>query len=122
MPAAAVEAPPGLAAAAVAMIVAVLKAVFKTVFVMDAAQSLTRSAIFMLAFLIIHMAGNLIVFAGQDEFNRYAAFLESLVVIKIIEVRPMLAVVTAVMCLSHTLVVALVQGDAFCNPSAHRPV
>jgi hypothetical protein len=82
------DAPPiGLGAAFVAMIVAVLKAVLKTVFVMDAGQALTRSAIFMLAFLIIHMAGNLIVFAGQDEFNRYAAFLESLLLIKIIEVR-----------------------------------
>ena len=65
----------------------VLTQIFKTVFVWDARQMVTRSAMLLLSFLVVHVAGNLVFFAGQDEFNKYAAFLEALPIIKFIEVR-----------------------------------
>ena len=77
---------PSVGATTAAMLSGVLTAVFKTVFVLDSRQAVTRSAVFMLAFLVVHVAGNLVFFAGQEPFNRYAAMLESMPLIKIIEV------------------------------------
>lgn len=60
----------------------VLKSVFKTIFVVTAKdknefarESIARTATFMIVFLFVHMAGNLLFFVGRDEFNAYGEFL-----------------------------------------------
>jgi succinate dehydrogenase / fumarate reductase cytochrome b subunit len=65
---------------------AILKALLATFFTTDATAALNRSAIFLIFFLCVHMAGNLFIFAGPDVFNTYGYFLHINPVLKIIEI------------------------------------
>ncbi len=64
---------------------AVLLGLAKTVFVVDSRLSVHRTALVLVAYLVVHVLGNLTIFAGRDAFNGYAAFLESLWVVKAVE-------------------------------------
>merc|ERR1712110_1183105 len=62
------------------MIVAVIIEVVKTIFtvknfkISNDRAGLTRSAMFLIVFQIIHAVGNLHVFLGPDDFNGYGYF------------------------------------------------
>jgi len=80
------EAPlPGVFQAAPTVLWAVLVAILKTIFSLDARQSANRTAIFMMFFLLIHVSGNLLVFSGADLFNAYGHVLHVNPLLKIIE-------------------------------------
>ena len=59
----------GLAEATLPTLIAVVMAIVKTIFVPTTSQSLNRTGVFMIAFLVIHMVGNLTLFASDDAFN-----------------------------------------------------
>ena len=64
-------------------IVAVLKLVFKSVIGLNRHASLSRSAVFLIAFVVVHALGNLSLFGGQGAFNRYGHALTSNPLIKV---------------------------------------
>ena len=64
---------------------AIAVATLKTVFAYDSPTALHRSAVFLTTFLVIHLAGNLFVFAGGDWFNWYGHKLRSNPLISFIE-------------------------------------
>eukprot|EP00937_MAST-01D_sp_MAST-1D-sp2_P003856 g3856.t1 len=76
---------PAVLADLVSVVRAVVVAVLKTVFATSASGMLHRSAIFLLVFLVVHMAGNLTVFAGPAVFNEYGHKLASNPLTKFIE-------------------------------------
>jgi len=51
------------------------KSILRTIVTLDAKESLNRTALFMILFLVIHCAGNLSFFAGKAAFNSYAHML-----------------------------------------------
>jgi succinate dehydrogenase / fumarate reductase cytochrome b subunit len=53
------------------MLLAMMKQIGKSVFNWAPAQALNQSAVFLLAFLLVHMLGNLAIFAGSDALNFY---------------------------------------------------
>ena len=59
--------------------------VLRPVVSLHMATSLSRSALFLVAFLVVHAAGNMTVFAGSETFNLYGHKLTSSPVIKFIE-------------------------------------
>ena len=59
--------------------------VLRPVVSLHMATSLSRSALFLVAFLVVHASGNMTVFAGSDTFNLYGHKLTSSPVIKFIE-------------------------------------
>lgn len=59
--------------------------IVKTTFAPSAGKMLHRSGLFMLAFLVVHMLGNLTVFFGPGAFNAYSYKLTSNPGIKIVE-------------------------------------
>jgi succinate dehydrogenase / fumarate reductase cytochrome b subunit len=63
------------------MLVSTLKSVFAT----SSSGTLHRSALFLVLFLVVHMAGNLSVFFGQSAFNMYGHALSGNPLIKFIE-------------------------------------
>lgn len=81
----------GLLEALPAVLYAVLVATIKTIFALDAASSTNRTAVFLLTFLLIHCAGNLLVFLGADVFNAYGHLLSVNPLLKLIEVYLLLA-------------------------------
>ena len=60
-------------------------ALLSTVFATTAQNSLHRSALFLLFFLIVHMAGNLTALFGRDAYNMYGHHLNSTPGIRLIE-------------------------------------
>ena len=69
----------------VVMLTSVLGGIAQTIFVLDSRMSIHRTALILLAFLVVHVFGNLTFFGGQDAFNTYANFMNGLVIIKWIE-------------------------------------
>ena len=71
---------PGPIGALVYMVIAFMKEILFTIFGQKNFQftndriGLTRSAMFMFIFIIIHAVGNLHVFLGPDDFNGYGYF------------------------------------------------
>merc|ERR1719482_1331255 len=71
---------PGYIGGCIYCLVAVLREVVKTIFSQKNINftndrlGLTRSAIFLIVFIIIHAVGNLHVFLGPDDFNGYGYF------------------------------------------------
>ena len=76
--------PPLLLAFGQLLLVMVLS-VAKTVFATTASGTLHRSALFLIIFLVVHMLGNLSVFAGKEAFNGYGHFLSTHPLTKFIE-------------------------------------
>lgn len=76
-----------ITASTVALVGAILLALGKTVFGLDSSGTLTRSAVFLTFFMLIHCSGNLLIFAGDkgDRFNAYGYFLRSCPLILFIE-------------------------------------
>ena len=70
-----VVADPTTAQVAVKLVSVVLTSVFKTVFTLDARASINRSAMFLMVFLVVHVAGNLSIFSGKQVFNEYTDLL-----------------------------------------------
>jgi succinate dehydrogenase / fumarate reductase cytochrome b subunit len=66
------ETSPSLAAALVALVVGVLRALAQTILARDARTAVFRSAVLLLAFLVVHVAGNLAFLGGPGPFNAYA--------------------------------------------------
>jgi hypothetical protein len=66
--------------AAIAMVIAIVMEVVRTIFsiknfkITNDRTGLTRSAMFLIVFQIIHAVGNLHVFLGPDDFNGYGYF------------------------------------------------
>ena len=67
------------------MLLAVLKNLGMSVLSPNASMAVTRSAIFLLTFSVMHCAGNMFMFFGPDAFNGYGYFLMSNPAIKFIE-------------------------------------
>eukprot|EP01063_Lacrimia_lanifica_P030289 TRINITY_DN4798_c0_g1_i1.p2 TRINITY_DN4798_c0_g1~~TRINITY_DN4798_c0_g1_i1.p2 ORF type:complete len:244 (+),score=69.02 TRINITY_DN4798_c0_g1_i1:61-792(+) len=68
----------GAAAGVTATLVAVARAVAKTVFWgRDEGELLTASGVFLLVFMVVHAVGNAVIFAGADAFNTYGHTLDS---------------------------------------------
>ncbi len=65
--------------------------VLRPVVSLQMATSLSRSALFLVAFLVVHAAGNMTVFAGSEVFNGYGHKLTSNPLIKFIEYYLLLA-------------------------------
>jgi hypothetical protein len=63
--------------ALVLLVVESAKSILKSIFTLDAKESLNRTALFMILFLVIHCVGNLSFFAGKEAFNSYAHTLTS---------------------------------------------
>jgi succinate dehydrogenase/fumarate reductase cytochrome b subunit (b558 family) len=63
------------------MVVSTLKSFLS----LDGRTMLHRSALFMVAFLVIHLLGNLTAFAGKDVFNMYGHKLRSNIVVVFVE-------------------------------------
>ena len=72
---AAAAAEPELLEVFIRLLVQMLVNVAKTVMAPTVAQTLTRSSVLLLCFLVVHMLGNLAVFAGADAFNGYGDML-----------------------------------------------
>lgn len=69
-----------------AVLLAVILEICRTLFtVRTGKQGLTRSAVFLISFVIVHAIGNGIVFAGKDAFNAYGAVLHSVPIIPAVE-------------------------------------
>lgn len=85
--------PASLPSAFVATVKAVLVATAKTIFAKDVNTMITRTSIFLIIFLVIHMAGNLNVFFGAVQFNCYGHVLHINPVLKIVELYLALAFV-----------------------------
>jgi len=80
-----------LASAAPKVVGAVLLAIIKTIFALDVRSNINRTALFLMFFLLIHCAGNLLVFAGPDMFNAYGYLLNVNPLLKAIELYLLLA-------------------------------
>jgi len=65
--------------------------VLRPVVSLQMATSLSRSALFLVAFLVVHAAGNMTIFAGSETFNAYGHKLNSNPLIKFIEYYLLLA-------------------------------
>jgi len=76
---------PSVVAGTAATLVAIIKALLSTVVATDASTSLNKSAIFLIVFLVVHMLGNLLIFAGPEAFNTYGYLLHSNPLLKFIE-------------------------------------
>ena len=59
------------------IVFSLMKVICKTIFSFSVDSTLTKSSVFLMLFLIIHLAGNLAIFAGDegDKFNAYGYFL-----------------------------------------------
>jgi succinate dehydrogenase / fumarate reductase cytochrome b subunit len=68
-----------------ATLISIVTALASTIFSTDATTSLNRSAIFLIFFLVVHMLGNLFIFAGPEAFNTYGYFLHINPLLKFIE-------------------------------------
>lgn len=69
---------PSVVSSLVATLFCVIRAVALTLFTTRTPKAgLTKSAVFLIAFVIIHAAGNSALFQGRDAFNEYAEFLHS---------------------------------------------
>lgn len=77
--------PVSLPRAFVATVKAVLLALAKTIFASDVNTMITRTSIFLIIFLVIHMLGNLNVFFGAAQLNCYGHLLHINPLLKIIE-------------------------------------
>jgi len=67
---------PPWAATLVDLVVVMLRKIVVTTFAASSGEMLTRSAIFMLSFLVVHMLGNLTVFFGEETFNACVSLIE----------------------------------------------
>jgi len=68
-------------------------ATIKTIFAFEAINSINRTAVFLMTFLLIHCAGNLLIFVGADAFNVYGHLLHVNPLLKVIELYLLLATV-----------------------------
>ena len=78
------QAEPSLADTFAVMFGSVLSAIFKTIFVMDSRMSIHRTAMILIAYLVVHVGGNLTFFGGPDLFNNYANFMFGLTIVKFV--------------------------------------
>ena len=88
---------PGCCDGTIKTFTSILYSIFATFLSTDASTALNRSAIFLIFFLIVHMLGNLFIFAGLDAFNTYGYFLH---------INPLLKFIEAYLCLgfvTHTI-------------------
>jgi len=68
------------------MLLAVFKAIVFSVFTFKGAKaSATRSGVFLISFLIVHVLGNFVIFGGKESFNQYSYMLNKNPLLKIIE-------------------------------------
>lgn len=81
-----------LATAAV-LLFSTLLGLARTIFVLDSRMSVHRTALFLIAYLVVHVSGTLLVFSGADRFNAYANGIASSRVVKVVELYLLLAVV-----------------------------
>jgi succinate dehydrogenase / fumarate reductase cytochrome b subunit len=67
------------------LVTRVLAALMRGFFVLDSRMAIHRTAMVLLAYLVVHLAGNLSIFAGPTTFNGYAAFLHNLGIVPYVE-------------------------------------
>lgn len=64
-----------------------------TIFVLDSRMSVHRTALVLIAYLVVHLSGNLLLFSGAEQYNSYANTLSSAFLVKIVEYYLLLATV-----------------------------
>jgi len=67
------------------VLMSVLASIIKTIFAFDAILTTNRTAVFLMFFLVIHVAGNCLVFFGPEVFNAYGHVLHVNPLLKLIE-------------------------------------
>jgi succinate dehydrogenase / fumarate reductase cytochrome b subunit len=77
---------PGIIQSLYSTLYAVFKSIFSTFISKDVSTALNKSAIFLIFFLFVHMAGNLFIFLGPESLNTYGYFLHINPLLKLIEI------------------------------------
>lgn len=62
---------PSTGEAVIKLLSEVSKALLKTIFALDARTSINRTAMFLVLYIVVHVAGNMTLFLGPESFNAY---------------------------------------------------